>query len=300
VDRFSSSRRVWRAGVKGAFVPNPILNDKQLEEARNGWAAPTPPSEGGAVWGPPGSTGTRPIDDGPVTPWRAGMMTVRGAMTATAVLFVLLLASATFGWMATDTAETVNGDLQVSFPPLAFIGTIVGFVAVIVCYFKPRLAKFLGPIYALGQGFFLGAISKVFETQWNGIVLQAAGATLAVFAVMLGLYHTKIIKVTDRFRKIVIFATLGVMALYLVSIVMSLFGAEIAFINDASLFGIAFSVFVCVLAAMNLALDFDFIDRGAKAGLSKDYEWVAAVGLIVTIVWLYLEILRLLAKLRQN
>jgi uncharacterized YccA/Bax inhibitor family protein len=90
------------------------------------------------------------------------------------------------------------------------------------------------------------------------------------------------------------------MALYLVSIVLSLFGAEVPFINDASLVGILFSVFVCGLAAMNLALDFDFIERGSKAGLAKDYEWVAAVGLLVTIVWLYLEILRLLAKLRQN
>jgi uncharacterized YccA/Bax inhibitor family protein len=98
----------------------------------------------------------------------------------------------------------------------------------------------------------------------------------------------------------VIFATLGVMALYLVSMVMSLFGASIAFISEPSAFGIGFSVVVCVIAAMNLALDFDFIERGSKAGLSKDYEWVAAVGLLVTIVWLYLEILRLLAKLRQN
>ena len=283
-------------------MPNPILNDKQLEEARSGWAAPTAPSPGGAVWGPPGSTGTTrtPIDDGPVTPWRPGMMTVRGAMTATAVLFVILLASATFGWMATDTAQTVNGELQVKFPPLAFVGVIVGFVAVIVCYFKPRLAKFLGPIYALGQGFFLGAISKVFETQWNGIVLQAAGATLAVFAVMLALYNTRIIKVTDKFRRTVIFATLGIMVLYLVSFVISLFGGAVPFLNDASLLGIGFSVLVCGIAAMNLALDFDFIERGSKAGLSKDYEWVAAVGLLVTIVWLYLEILRLLAKLRQN
>ena len=114
------------------------------------------------------------------------------------------------------------------------------------------------------------------------------------------LYNTRIIKVTDRFRRTVIFATLGVMVLYLVSFVISLFGGEVPFINEPSAFGIAFSVFVCGLAAMNLALDFDFIERGAKAGLAKDYEWVAAVGLLVTIVWLYLEILRLLAKLRQN
>ena len=183
-------------------MPNPILNDKQLRGGarRLGRADAAEPGRG-RVGAARARRAPRPIDDGPVTPWRPGMMTVRGSITATAVLFVLLLASATVGWMATDTAETVNGELQVTFPPLAFVGVIVGFVAVIVCYFKPRLAKILGPIYALAQGFFVGAISKVFETQWNGIVLQAAGATLAVFAVMLVLYHTKIIKVTDRFRQ---------------------------------------------------------------------------------------------------
>lgn len=283
-------------------MPNPILNDKNFDEARSGWAAPTAPSEGGAVWGPPGSTGTRPVDDGPVSPWRSGVMTVRGSITATAVLFVLLLASATVGWLNTSPATTdpVTGELQISFPGLAMVGVIVGFVCVIALYFKPKYAKFLGPVYAIAQGFFVGAISRVFEEQWNGIVLQAAGATLAVFAVMLALYNTRIIKVTDKFRRTVIFATLGIMALYLVSFVISLFGGEVPFINDASLLGIGFSVLVCGIAAMNLALDFDFIERGSKAGLSKDYEWVAAVGLLVTIVWLYLEILRLLAKLRQN
>jgi len=281
-------------------VPNPILNDKNFEEARAGWAAPSAPSPGGAVWGPPGSP-TSQMDDGPISPWRAGMMTVRGSMTATAVLFVLLLASATVGWLATEPARTnPDGSTSVTFPTLAIVGVIVGFVAVIALYFKPRLAKYLGPVYAIAQGFFVGAISRVFEEQWNGIVVQAAGATIAVFAVMLALYNTRIIRVTDRFRKVVIFATLGVLALYLVSMVMSLFGASISFISEPSVFGIGFSVVVCVIAAMNLALDFDFIERGSKAGLSKDYEWVAAVGLLVTIVWLYLEILRLLAKLRQN
>ncbi len=287
-------------------MPNPILNDKTFEEARDGWAAPTAPSPGGSVWpaptpGQPGPV-TRPIDDGPVSRWRPGMMTVRGSITATAVLFVLLLASATVGWMATDGATTdpVTGQQQFSFPALAWLGVIVGFGCVIGLYFKPQLARVLGPVYAIAEGFFVGAISKAFDSFYNGIVVQAAGATLAVFAVMLLLYNTRIIKVTDRFRRIVIFATLGVMALYLVSFVIMLFGGSVAFISEGSGIGILFSVFVCGLAAMNLALDFDFIERGAKAGLSKDYEWVAAVGLLVTIVWLYLEILRLLAKLRQN
>ena len=131
--------------------------------------------------------------------------------------------------------------------------------------------------------------------------MQAAGATLAVFAVMLVLYNTRIIKVTDNFRRTVIFATLGIMALYLVSFVIEPVrrrGPVHQRRRRCSASGSASSS-ACI-AAMNLALDFDFIDRGSKAGLSKDYEWVAAVGLLVTIVWLYLEILRLLAKLRQN
>ena len=282
-------------------MPNPILNDKTFEEAQSGWAAPQAPSPGGTTWAPPGGTPTTtPISDGPVTPWR-GVMTVRGSITATAVLFVLLLASATVGWFAT-TATTTNpdGSQNVTFPVVAMIGVIVGFVAVIALYFKPHLAKFLGPVYAIAEGFFVGSISKVFESQWNGIVLQAALATIAVFGVMLALYGTRIIKVTERMRRVVIFATLGVMVMYLLSFVLTLFGGSISFISDASPIGIGFSILVCALAAFNLMLDFDFIERGTKAGLSKDYEWVAAVGLLVTIVWLYLEILRLLAKLRSN
>jgi uncharacterized YccA/Bax inhibitor family protein len=278
-----------------------MLNDKRLEEARAGWAAPQAPSPGGTVWPAPGQPTTRPIDDGPVTRWRPGLMTVRGTISAAAVLFVLLLASATAGWLSTEGATILpDGTEEFQFPAIAFAGVLVGFACVIALWFRPQWAKFVAPIYAVAQGFFVGAISKAYETFYNGIVVQAAGATIAVFAVMLLLYNTRIIKVTNRFRRIVIFATLGVMALYLVSIVVTLFGATVPFIHDASLFGIAFSVFVCVLAAMNLALDFDFIERGSQAGLAKDYEWYAAFGLLVTIVWLYLEILRLLAKLRER
>jgi uncharacterized YccA/Bax inhibitor family protein len=279
-------------------VPNPIFNEKTIDEAKSKWPAPQSPSPGGQAWPAPSPVPTEyhpPIDDGPSSPWR-GAMTVRGSLSATAVLFTLLLVSATAGWFATP--STLPGE-PVEFPALAIGGVIVGFVCVIALYFKPQYAKFLGPVYALAQGFFVGAISRAYENQWNGIVLQAAGATIAVFGVMLALYRTRIIKVTDRFRRTVIFATLGIMVFYLVSIVISLFGGEVPFLNDASVIGIGFSFLVAGVAALNLALDFDFIERGAKAPLPKDYEWVAAVGLLVTLVWLYLEILRLLAKLRE-
>lgn len=289
-------------------MSNPILNDKALAEARAGWAAPQAPSPGGSTWAPPASPAGVPVTDGPVSPWRGGIMTVRGTITATGVLFVLLLASATAGWMATSTttelvASSTGGtrEQQVAqFPAIAMLGIIIGFGCAIALYFKPMWAKFLGPAYALGFGFAVGAISKGYETFQNGIVLQAAGATAAVFAVMLVLYRTNVIKVTDKFRRTVVFATLGIMLMYGVSLIFSLFGAHVPYLNDASPLGIGISVVICIVAALNLALDFDFIEKGAKAGLAKDYEWYAAFGLLVTIVWLYLELLRLLAKLQQR
>ena len=167
-------------------------------------------------------------------------------------------------------------------------------------YFRPMWAKFLGPVYAVGEGFFLGVISKAYETYQHGIVLQAVGATLGVFAVMLLLYRTQIIKVTERFRTVVITATMGLMVFYLFSFIINLFGGGVSFLHSTSLLSIGFSIFASVLAAMNLALRFDFIEKGAAMGLSKDFEWYAAFGLLVTIVWLYLELLRLLSKLQRR
>jgi uncharacterized YccA/Bax inhibitor family protein len=240
------------------------------------------------------------MNDGPTSSWNKEVMTINGTLTAVAVLFVLLLVSASFGWGAASGPTVAGGQASYQFPPLAMIGILVGFGAVIASSFKPMWAKFLGPVYAIGYGFAVGAISRGYETYQDGIVLQAIGATAAVFLVMLVLYRTRIIKVTDKFRRTVIFATLGIMVLYGVSFLMSLFGAEIAFINSPSLLGIGFSVLVCGIAAMNLALDFDRIERGANAGMPKAYEWVAALGLVVTIVWLYLELLRLLSKLQRR
>jgi uncharacterized YccA/Bax inhibitor family protein len=267
-------------------MANPFLNDASLRKAADaGWAAPD------------ARTRSTPIDDGPSSPWTSRVMTVSGTVTATGVLFVLLLAAATAGWLSVDDP----GD---GFPPFAFGGIVVGFACVIALYFRPAWAKFLAPVYALAQGFVVGVVSKFYESVQGqeGIVVQAVGATLATFLVMLVLYRTKIIKVTDRFRRIIIGATMGVMLLYLVSFVIRLIaGSEaVGFLNSPSAFGIGFSVFVCVLAAMNLALDFDFIERGSAAGLPKGMEWFAAFGLLVTIVWLYLEILRLLSKLNRR
>jgi uncharacterized YccA/Bax inhibitor family protein len=295
-------------------MANPMLNDKTIEESRAGWAAPTAPSPGGQMWPAPvpgQAAGAPPLSDGPASPWK-GAMTVRGTVNAAFVLLALLLVSATAGWRATEEQVATdllgnplvdeNGDVirVAQFPAIAMIGIVVGIACVIGLYFKPQLAKILGPIYALGYGFAVGAISKGYETFQNGIVLQAAGATIAVFFVMLLLYRTGVIKVTNKFRRAVIMATLGIMVFYLVSIVASLFGGEVPFINEPSLLGIGISVVICIVAALNLALDFDFIEKGSQAGLAKDFQWYAAFGLLVTIVWLYLEMLRLLSKLQSR
>jgi uncharacterized YccA/Bax inhibitor family protein len=268
-------------------MANPFLNDKAMAQASSaGWAAPEPSTRVGR---------STPIDDGPVTSWAPRTMTVNGTITATGVMMVLLLASATVGWMASPTYENGGG-----LPMLAIVGILVGFVCAIAVHFKPLMAKFLGPIYAVAEGFFVGAISKAYNSAYEGIVIQAVGATLAVFVVMLFLYKTRIIKVTDRFRRTIIMATLGLMLFYMVSFVFSLFGHTPSFINQPTGMGIAFSLFAAGLAAMNLALDFDFIERGAKANLPKGMEWYAAFGLLITLVWLYLEMLRLLSKLNRR
>ena len=146
----------------------------------------------------------------------------------------------------------------------------------------------------------MGAVSRAYSIEYSGIVLQAVGATLGVFVAMLVMYRTGIIRVNDKFRRVVMSAMVGLLIFYGVSFLFNLLGANITFFNDASLLGIGFSIFVAGLAAANLALDFDFIERGEKEGLPKQMEWFAALGVVITLVWLYLEILRLLAKLREN
>jgi uncharacterized YccA/Bax inhibitor family protein len=271
-------------------MPNPVLNDKTISKARNTWPPPEPP------------TSYPPITDGPVSTWRPKVMTVNGTITATATLFALLLASAAVGWIQTGGPERVGDEVRYSMPALAFVGLLVGFGLAIFLAFKPHLARYLAPVYAIAEGFFLGSISRMYETYYDGIVVQAAGATVAVFAVMLALYRTRIIKVTERFRTVVTTATLGVMLFYGVCLLVRLFAGSdsISFLSSPSLLGIGFSVLVAGLAAFNLALDFDFIERGARQGLDERFEWYAAFGLLVTIVWLYLELLRLLAKLRDR
>ena len=278
-------------------MANPLLNDSRLASAANSAAVADGGQPGWAA--PNGSRSTvigEPMTDGPISTWNSQTMTVAGTAQATAILLLVLLVSAYFGWQSTTTNDVGQPDI----PMLAIAGIFVGLACAIFLAFKPMLAKFIAPIYAVAEGFFVGAISRAFNSYYDGIVIQAAGATLAVFAVMLFLYRTRIIKVTDRMRRIVIGATLGIAVFYGISMLINVFGGNVRFLESSSAMGIGFSFLVAGLAAFNLALDFDFIERGAKAGMPKQVEWYAAFGVLVTLVWLYLEILRLLAKLRER
>lgn len=263
-------------------MPNPVLNEKSFREAsRAGWAAPD-----GATQYIPG------ITDGPTSPFAQGQMTMNGTMTATAVLFALLLGAAVFGWNAVK--------VNAGFPSWILVGILAAFGLSMLLRFKPKMAMVLAPIYALIEGVIVGAISKVYNVAYNGIVFQAVGATLGVFAVMLFLYRTRIIKVTDRMRKVVGAATLGLMVFYLLTIGLHFLHVNVPLVNSSSGFGILFSVLAAGLAAWHLALDFDNIEKWTTAGSPKYMEWYAGFGLMVTVVWLYLELLRLLSKLNRR
>jgi uncharacterized YccA/Bax inhibitor family protein len=186
-----------------------------------------------------------------------------------------------------------------SFPGWLLLFMLVGLGLGLVTAFVPKIARFTAPVYALAYGVVLGAISAVYNSQWDGIVVQAIMATLSVFFVMFFLYATRIIKVTKRYAAVVIGATLGIFVMYAVTLIASLFGADITFWNNPTPLGIGISVVIVIVAALNLGLDFAFIEQASKSGAPKYMEWYGAFGVTVTIVWLYLEILRLLSLLRQ-
>lgn len=221
-------------------------------------------------------------------------MTAAGAVNRTLLLFGLLMLTSAFSWYAYTAFPALNGVLWIG-------GAIGGFVVALVTIFKKTWSPVTAPIYALLEGLFIGGISAMYAAAFEGIVFQAVGLTLGVLLIMLVLYKTGVIVVTKKFAMGVVAATGAVALLYLVSFGMQLLGfGHIGFIHDSGIFGIIFSVVVVVIAALNLVLDFDFFDKGEQAGLPAYMEWYAAFGIMVTLIWLYLEILRLLAKLRRR
>jgi uncharacterized YccA/Bax inhibitor family protein len=221
----------------------------------------------------------------------AGTMTINGAIQKTLLLLLIAAVTGLFTWN-----RYFSGDDITAF---VYGGAILGLVVVIVAAFAPRFAPILGPVYAALEGLVVGGISAIYQDAYAGLPAQAVGLTLGVLLIMLTLYATRTIRVTNKLRIGVIAATGAVVLVYLVSIVMSLFGAQVPYIHDSGPVGIIFSLVVVGIAAFNLLLDFDFIERGSQAGAPKFMEWYAALGLLVTLIWLYLEILRLLGKARE-
>ncbi|MFJ1429776.1 Bax inhibitor-1/YccA family protein [Capnocytophaga canimorsus] len=223
-----------------------------------------------------------------------GVMTFKGALNKTALLLLLTIAAAYFTWtrsLDVLTAETMK---------LYVIGgAIGGFIVSLIIIFRSKTAPYLAPAYAILEGFFLGGISAMFEMQYPGIAFQAIAATFSVFLALLLVYRTGIIKVTQKFRMIVVGATAGIALFYLLGFVLSFFSVQMPLIHDSSIFGIGFSVVVVIIASLNLVLDFDFIEKASNGGAPKYMEWYAGFSLMITLVWLYIEILRLLSKLRD-
>jgi uncharacterized YccA/Bax inhibitor family protein len=223
-------------------------------------------------------------------------MTLQGTMNKTGLLMLLVMAGAYYTWTAFAKGQNVQMYM--------IGGAIGGFVVALITVFKKEWAPYTAPAYALLQGLFLGAISAVynmaFEAKMPNIITNAVGLTVSVGIAMFLLYHFKVIKVTEKFRSVIVMATFGIMIFYVVVIVARLFGAQMAFMHDSSPLGIGLSLFIIGIAAMNLLLDFDMIDQGAAHGAPKYMEWFGGFALLVTLVWLYLEILRLLSRFASS
>ncbi len=222
-----------------------------------------------------------------------GVMTKENTANAIATLFGIFSIASYFGWHLTKV------DQFSSFPGWLMLVGIGAFAVAMILNFKQQMAMPLGIAYAVLKGLFVGSFSHVMNYQYKGIALQALLATAAVFAVMLILWRTGIIKVTERMRSIIMTATMAVFAMYLVSFVASFF-VSVSFLSSPSPLGILMSVFVAGLAAFNLLLDFENIDRGIKQGAPSYMAWFSGFGLLVHVAWMYLEILRLLAKLNRR
>jgi uncharacterized YccA/Bax inhibitor family protein len=239
---------------------NPTLNDKTFERARG----------------------------------QAGLntMTLEGTVNKSFITLVIVLGAAICSWKLYFDGGNVA--------PWIILGVFGGFITALIISFKPAAAPWLTPIYAALEGLFLGALSANYETAYQGITLQTALLTMCVFLALLLGYKTRVVKATENFKLGVFSATAGIAIVYVIDIALRLFGIRIPYLHDNSIIGILISLAIVVIAALNLVLDFDFIENGAKRGAPKYMEWYGAFGLVVTLVWLYVEILRLLAKLRSR
>lgn len=216
-------------------------------------------------------------------------MTIEGTTNKTFILLCILMVTAYWGWTSP----------QIMLPFL-FPAAIAGFITALITIFKKDWAAITAPIYAALEGIVLSGVSLMYEKMYPGMVMQAVGLTFFVLFSLLAAYKSHLIKATENFKLGVFAATGGIAIFYLISMIAGFFGKHFPIIYGNSPLAIGFSAFVVIVAALNLVMDFDFIEKGAESNAPKYMEWYGAFGLIVTLVWLYLEILRLLSKLRSR
>lgn len=222
-------------------------------------------------------------------------MTIQGVVNKSFLMLVLVLVPAAWTWSRFLTSGNPGAVM-----PWMYIGIFGGLIVAIATVFKKEWAPVTAPLYSVLEGLALGGISAMFEMQFPGIVIQAVLLTFGTLFGLLLAYRSGLIKVTENFKLGVVAATGGIALIYIVTLILGFFGVRMPFIHESGIIGIGFSLFVVVIAALNLVLDFDFIENGASSGAPKFMEWYAAFGLMVTLIWLYLEMLRLLAKLRSR
>ena len=241
------------------------------------------------------------LGSGAVVSRDGGAMTLNGTVNKTGILLLLSVLTAAFAW---NQSVMVGADGVATVAPgvVGYMlgGAIGGFILAMVTIFKQTWAPITAPLYALVEGFFLGSISAMYEIRFDGIVFQAVLLTFGTLFALLMAYRSGLIKATENFKLGVVAATGGIALVYLATIVLGFFGVSIPLIHESGIVGIGFSLFVIVIAALNLVLDFDFIENGVEQGAPKYMEWYGAFGLMVTLVWLYIEFLRLLSKLNSR
>jgi uncharacterized YccA/Bax inhibitor family protein len=225
----------------------------------------------------------------------ADPMTLPGTINRTAMLLAIVMIGAAWTWSTYYASRSEDAIL-----PYLLGGAVGGLVVAMATIFFKKAAPYTSPVYALLEGFVLGGLSALYENQYPGIAVQSVGLTFGTLVCMLVLYKTGVIRATEKFKLGVVAATGGICVLYLVDLALMFFGKPIAFIHEGGVWGIAFSLFVVLIAALNLIMDFDFIEQGVASRSPKYMEWYAAFGLMVTLIWLYLEIIRLLSKLRDR
>ncbi|MBC7651538.1 MAG: Bax inhibitor-1/YccA family protein [Deinococcales bacterium] len=227
-----------------------------------------------------------------------GVMSVRGTINKFGFMMLMVIGAASYTWHLNEESK------QATMMTLMLVGIFGGLICALAISFKPTWAPYLAPAYGLLQGLFIGGISAImnetFAKSYPGLVMQAVGLTFGVAIAMFLLYNFRIIRATEKFKSVIISATVGIAIFYGISMLLRLFGINMPFMYDSSLLGIGISLFVVAIAALNLILDFDMIEQGAEQGAPKYMEWYGAFGLLVTIIWLYVEMLKLLSRFAKR